>query len=95
MDFALDEDHRALQQEVGRFAEQEVAPGAEARDKEGRVPDELRAKMAEMGLFGIAIPDRVRRGGDGLLSLFHRRGGNLPGLRRVRRVHQRSQLAVR
>jgi butyryl-CoA dehydrogenase len=68
MDFEFDEDHRALQEELSRFADQEVAPGAAARDQEGRVPDELRAKMAEMGLFGIAIPDEYGGAGMGCVA---------------------------
>ena len=56
MDFELDDDHRMLQQEIRTFAEKEVAPGAAERDQEARIPDELRAKLAEMGVFGICIP---------------------------------------
>ena len=64
MDFELDDDHRMLQQELRSFAEKEVAPGAAERDQEARIPDELRAKLAEMGVFGICIP--IEYGGAGM-----------------------------
>jgi alkylation response protein AidB-like acyl-CoA dehydrogenase len=64
MDFDLDDDHRMLQQELRSFAENEVAPGAAERDQEARIPDDLRAKLAEMGVFGICIPTEY--GGAGM-----------------------------
>ncbi len=64
MDFELDDDHRMLQQEIRSFAEKEVAPGAAERDQEARIPDELRAKLAEMGVFGICVPTEY--GGAGM-----------------------------
>ena len=57
MDFELSEDHRVLQESVQDFAENEVAPGAADRDRDAEFPDELRDKLAEMGFFGIAIPE--------------------------------------
>jgi alkylation response protein AidB-like acyl-CoA dehydrogenase len=68
MDFELDEDHRMLREDVRKFAVQEVAPGAAERDLEARVPDELRGKMAEMGVFGIAIPEEYGGTGMGCLA---------------------------
>jgi butyryl-CoA dehydrogenase len=64
MDFQLDEDHRMLQEELGRFAEREVAPGAAQRDLDGKMPDDLRAKLAEIGAFGITVPTEY--GGTGM-----------------------------
>ncbi|HUU85190.1 MAG TPA: acyl-CoA dehydrogenase family protein [Phycisphaerae bacterium] len=68
MDFQLDEDHRMLQQELRTFAEREVAPGAAERDLEGKIPDDLRAKLAEMGAFGIAIPTEYGGAGMGCVA---------------------------
>jgi len=68
MDFEFDEDHRALQHELRSFAEKEVAPGAPDRDHEGRVPDELRTQLAEMGVFGITVPEEYGGAGMGCVA---------------------------
>ena len=39
------------------FAEKEVRPIAEAIDREARFPRETVARMAELGLMGIAVPE--------------------------------------
>ena len=64
MDFDLDDDHRLLAEQVRTFAFKEVAKGAAQRDVEASMPDELRAQLAALGLFGIAIPEEY--GGAGL-----------------------------
>lgn len=64
MDFDLDDDHRLLAEQVRTFAFKEVAKGAAQRDVEASMPDELRAQLAALGLFGIAIPEEF--GGAGL-----------------------------
>ena len=64
MDFDLDDDHRLLADQVRTFAFKEVAKGAAQRDVEASMPDELRAQLAALGLFGIAIPEEF--GGAGL-----------------------------
>ncbi|MCH7595040.1 MAG: acyl-CoA dehydrogenase family protein [Planctomycetes bacterium] len=64
MDFDLDDDHRLLADQVRTFAFKEVAKGAAQRDVEASMPDELRAQLAALGLFGIAIPEEY--GGAGL-----------------------------
>lgn len=48
---------------VRRFADGEVAPLAERIEREDRVPDELIARMGEMGLLQIAVPEEY--GGPG------------------------------
>jgi len=68
MDFQLDDDHRMLQQEVSAFAEKEVAPGAAERDLQACIPDDLRAKLAQMGLFGITIPTEYGGAGMGCVA---------------------------
>jgi alkylation response protein AidB-like acyl-CoA dehydrogenase len=50
------EEHQLLQGMVRDFAQSEVAPFADELDREGRFPDELVSKMAELGLMGIPIP---------------------------------------
>ncbi len=68
MDFELDDDHRMLQQQVREFAFREVAKGAAQRDHDAAMPDELRAQLAELGLFGIAVPEEYSGAGMGTLA---------------------------
>ena len=68
MDFTLDEDHRLLQQGIREFAIKEVAKGAAERDQEASMPEDLRSKLAEMGLFGIAVPDQYGGAGMGCVA---------------------------
>ncbi len=68
MDFAFDDDHRMLQEQVRDFAFKEVAKGAAERDLEAAMPDELRRQLAELGLFGIAIPEPYGGAGMGTVA---------------------------
>lgn len=56
MDFNLTEDQLMLQATVREFTEREIEPIATQIDREGRLPDDLIKKMAQIGLFGMAIP---------------------------------------
>jgi alkylation response protein AidB-like acyl-CoA dehydrogenase len=58
------EAHETLRREVRAFAEGEVAPVAAALDAESRFPWENVRRMADLGLFGINVPERF--GGRGL-----------------------------
>ncbi len=64
MNFDFDDDHRALQETVREFAIKEVAKGAAERDREGQMPASLRQQLAELGLFGVSIPEEY--GGSGM-----------------------------
>ena len=64
MNFDLTEEQKLLKQTIRDFAEAQIAPGAAARDETARFPTELIPKMAEVGLFGIMIPQEY--GGAGL-----------------------------
>jgi alkylation response protein AidB-like acyl-CoA dehydrogenase len=64
MDFDFREDHRLLRQSVREFARAEIAPHAQAWDREERFPNELVPKLAKMGLLGIRIPEEY--GGSGM-----------------------------
>jgi butyryl-CoA dehydrogenase len=67
MNFDLTEEQKLLKQTIRDFAETQIAPGAAARDDAARFPTELIPKMAELGLFGIMIPQEY--GGAGLDTL--------------------------
>jgi alkylation response protein AidB-like acyl-CoA dehydrogenase len=56
MDFNLTEDQLMLQATVREFTEREIEPIATQIDREGRLPNDLIKKMAQIGLFGMAIP---------------------------------------
>jgi butyryl-CoA dehydrogenase len=64
MNFDLTEEQKLLKQTIRDFAEAQIAPGAGERDEAARFPTELMPKMAELGLFGIMIPQEY--GGTGL-----------------------------
>src|SRR5688572_33368098 len=57
MDLSLSEDQQALLETVREFATREVKPLAAALDREHRYPAELVARMAELGLMGIEVPE--------------------------------------
>lgn len=68
MDFELDEDHQILQQSIREFATKEVAKGAAERDEKAEMPDSLIKQLAELGLFGIAIPEQYGGAGMGTIA---------------------------
>jgi isovaleryl-CoA dehydrogenase len=68
MDFELSEDQRMLKETVARFVDAKVAPLAATLDEEERFPEESFAAMAEMGLFGITIPEEHGGSGADFLS---------------------------
>lgn len=67
MNFELSEEQKLLRQTLREFAAREIQPGASARDEAARFPTELIPRMAELGLFGINIPQD--HGGAGLDAL--------------------------
>ncbi len=61
--------YRALEETVGAFARDVIRPVAEALDREERFPAEIYARMAELGLFGVTVPEAL--GGAGLDALAY------------------------
>ncbi|MBV8245309.1 MAG: acyl-CoA dehydrogenase family protein [Candidatus Eremiobacteraeota bacterium] len=57
MNFDLSDEQKAIQDLCRDFAQREVAPRAEAMDREEEFPYELVAKMAELGLMGLPFPE--------------------------------------
>jgi butyryl-CoA dehydrogenase len=64
MDFELNDEQRMVRETAREFAVREVRPTAAALDREHRYPAEHIAKLAEMGLMGVAIPPEY--GGAGM-----------------------------
>src|SRR5258706_11217300 len=64
MNFEFAEHHQLLRKTVRDFARAEVAPRAQAWDKEERFPKEIIPRLAELGLLGIRLPEEY--GGSGM-----------------------------
>ncbi|MEU6846359.1 acyl-CoA dehydrogenase family protein [Streptomyces sp. NPDC046716] len=60
----FDEDHEAFRETLRAFVEAEVVPHYDEWFQEGIVPRELYTKLADLGLFGINVPEEF--GGAGL-----------------------------
>jgi alkylation response protein AidB-like acyl-CoA dehydrogenase len=57
MDFKLDEDQREFRSLLRSFVDKEIIPVAREWEQEGRYPTEIVKGMADMGLFGITVPE--------------------------------------
>ena len=68
-DFGLGEEAGMIRESVARFADERIAPLAEAIDREDRFPRELWTEMGELGLHGITVNEAD--GGLGLGYLEH------------------------
>jgi alkylation response protein AidB-like acyl-CoA dehydrogenase len=64
MNFELTEEQKMIQEMARKFAEREIKPVAAELDRTHRHPAEIVAKMGELGLMGVAIPDTY--GGAGM-----------------------------
>ena len=64
MDFALNDEHRMVQQMVRDFAQKEVAPTIKEYDRAHEMAPFVLPRMGELGILGINIP--VRYGGQGM-----------------------------
>ena len=67
IDFELSEEQRVLQASVREMCERLIIPNAARWDREERFPHEVIPPMAEMGLFGMQIPEEY--GGAGMKFL--------------------------
>lgn len=57
MNFELNEDQLQIKHSIREFAESEIRPNALEWDETQHLPDELRPKLAELGLMGIIFPE--------------------------------------
>jgi alkylation response protein AidB-like acyl-CoA dehydrogenase len=67
MDFELDEAHGEIQRMVRQFCAEEVGPHARRWDETGTFPREVVAKLGDLGVMGISVPEEY--GGAGMDSL--------------------------
>ena len=63
------EEHDALRRVVREFAEGEIAPHAEAWDRDHHFPVDVVRGMGDLGLFGIPFPEEYGGGGGDLTML--------------------------
>lgn len=68
MDFELTEEQKMLKETVARFVDNQVIPMAPELDENSRFPEENFKAMAEMGLFGMTIPEKYGGSGTDFLS---------------------------
>lgn len=62
----LNEEHRMLRDQIVRLVREEILPVADAWEAQGRVPASFFERLGELGLLGLAFPERD--GGSGLDS---------------------------
>ena len=65
----LSETHRQVRDMARGFANERIRPLAEELDREERFPHDLYLEMAELGLFGIGVPESL--GGPGFDTLTY------------------------
>jgi short-chain 2-methylacyl-CoA dehydrogenase len=65
LDYRLDEEHEELRKTVGEFARDVVAPVIGDLYERGEFPYDIVARMGQMGLFGLPVPEEYGgMGGD-------------------------------
>ncbi len=69
MDFQLTQEQKMIRDMVEDFAKNEVKPLAEKVDKEHYFPKETIKKLAELGLMGVAVPEKY--GGAGMDNICY------------------------
>lgn len=57
MDFELGEDQKLMAEAAREFAEKKLMPIAEKMDESEEVPKEIYAELAELGYFGMLLPE--------------------------------------
>ncbi len=63
MDLTLSDEQQLVQKTAADFAKNEVLPRAAEIDRAHRHPKELVARLAELGMMGIAVPEQYGGGG--------------------------------
>jgi len=69
LEFALSDEHRALQRMVREFAEAEIAPHSEQWDRDHELPLDVVRAMGEIGLFGLVFDEEYGGAGGDFLAL--------------------------
>src|SRR5947207_11481359 len=69
MDFQTDEEMTLVRDMARSFAEQDLLPRATKHDRQGSIDPEVFAKMSELGLWGLTIPEEYGGAGMGNVAL--------------------------
>src|SRR5829696_1966321 len=68
MNFELNEDQQQIKYSIREFAESEIKPHVMEWDETQHFPDELRPKLAELGLLGVLFPEEYGGAGMGYVE---------------------------
>jgi alkylation response protein AidB-like acyl-CoA dehydrogenase len=68
VDFALTDEQREIQALARDFADTEIAPHAGTWDREHRFPSEVFARLGELGLMGVCVPEELGGAGADFVS---------------------------
>jgi len=68
MNFELNEEQQQIKYSVREFAESEIRPHVMDWDESQHFPDELRPKLAELGLMGVLFPEEYGGAGMGYVE---------------------------
>jgi alkylation response protein AidB-like acyl-CoA dehydrogenase len=69
MNFELSEEQQMIRETVRDFAEREIKPVAKELDEKAEFSNDITARMGELGLFGMTLPEEY--GGQGLDTLSY------------------------
>src|SRR6516162_4006708 len=69
MEFQLTEEQTLVRDMARSFAEAELMPRATKFDRQGYIDADVFAKMAELGLWGLTVPEEYGGAGMGNLAL--------------------------
>ncbi|MBO1514320.1 acyl-CoA dehydrogenase [Metabacillus bambusae] len=58
MNFDLTNEQEMIRKLIHDFAEEEVSPEADARDRTAKFPEEIFEKLAELGIMGLPFPEQ-------------------------------------
>jgi alkylation response protein AidB-like acyl-CoA dehydrogenase len=68
MEFELNEEQQQIKYSVREFAESEIRPNIMEWDESQHFPEELRPKLAELGLLGVVFPEEYGGAGMGYVE---------------------------
>ncbi len=68
MNFELNEEQHQIKMSVREFAESEIKPHVMEWDETQHFPEELRPKLAELGLLGVLFPEEYGGAGMGYVE---------------------------
>jgi alkylation response protein AidB-like acyl-CoA dehydrogenase len=68
VDWELDESQRLVQSAARDFAARAIAPRAREIDRDAKIPREILTGLAELGLFGVNVPEELGGSGAGAVA---------------------------